>query len=340
MSVSAFLELERLLVPELIISPHAWVRRGWIAADNALQLTLRYIAGGSMHDIRRVAGVSKASFYRIVWLVIEAINDLSELRLRFPCSPTEREASAAAFKSLSAKGVFSGCVGCVDGWLCATRAPRLKETGGVGPQRYYSGHYRRYGVNVQACCDYRCRFTYLNVAQPGSCNDSRAFQQSALSAQLDCMESGFYLIGDNAYVCGMSLLTPFTSNEVTSLERDAYNFYLSQLRIRIEMSFGLFVNKWRIFERPLLVPLAKVPRIVQAAARLHNFVLNHYYNTKPSYNIVQECIAQGLIKRHGDSLVSLLGYAPSTLTPEAAVNGFMREAMVTKVARNDLHRPK
>ncbi|EGZ23144.1 hypothetical protein PHYSODRAFT_324387 [Phytophthora sojae] len=177
MPAAAFVRLEALTAPLLLRSPHAW-----------------------MHGIRRIAGVSKASFYRIVWLVVDAINAAEELRLEFPRSPTSREAAAAAFKTLSAQGVFSGCVGCLDGWLCSTRAPRLTETDGVGPQRYCSGHYRCYGVNVQACCDYRCRFTYINVSQPGSCNDSRAFQQSALHGVLDEMESGFYLLGDNAYV--------------------------------------------------------------------------------------------------------------------------------------------
>ncbi|KAE8901015.1 hypothetical protein PF005_g14626 [Phytophthora fragariae] len=196
-------------------------------------MTLQFLAGGSHHDIRRIAGTSKASFYRIVCLVVEAINGSRELRLTFPCSPTERKESAAAFKSLSVGGLFLVCVGCIDGWLCAIRAPRMRETGGVGPQRYYSGHYRRYGVNVQPCCDYRCGFTYLNVAQPGSCNDSHAFQLCALSGTLSQKEISFYLIGDNAFVCGAHMLTPFTSNEGTTRERDAYNFHLSQLRIRI-----------------------------------------------------------------------------------------------------------
>lgn len=265
-----------------------------------------------MHGIRRIAGVSKASFYRIVWLVVDAINAAEELRLEFPRSPTSREAAAAAFKTLSAQGVFSGCVGCLDGWLCSTRAPRLTETDGVGPQRYCSGHYRCYGVNVQACCDYRCRFTYINVSQPGSCNDSRAFQQSALHGVLDEMESGFYLLGDNAYVCTAHMLTPFTRAETTDIHRDAYNFYLSQLRIRIEMSFGLLVGRWQIFTRPLVVALDKVPCLVQAAAWLHNFVQNERYGSSEAYDIVETCTRQGLVRRQGNSLISLLGYAPAT----------------------------
>ena len=35
------------------------------------------------------------------------------------------------------------------------------------------------------------------------------------------------------------------------MEKDAFNFYLSQLRIRIEQTFGLMTNKWRILRQPL-----------------------------------------------------------------------------------------
>jgi hypothetical protein len=34
--------------------------------------------------------------------------------------------------------------------------------------------------------------------------------------------------------------------------KDVYNFYFSQLRIRIEMSFGLLVNKWVLHQKPLV----------------------------------------------------------------------------------------
>ncbi|GMG17890.1 unnamed protein product [Phytophthora fragariaefolia] len=37
-----------------------------------------------MHDIRRIAGTSRASFYRVLWLVIDAINGTAALRLMFP----------------------------------------------------------------------------------------------------------------------------------------------------------------------------------------------------------------------------------------------------------------
>ncbi|KAE9128164.1 hypothetical protein PF005_g9601 [Phytophthora fragariae] len=46
MPAAAFVQLENLLATTLHRSPHAWVQRGYISVENALQLTLRYLAGG------------------------------------------------------------------------------------------------------------------------------------------------------------------------------------------------------------------------------------------------------------------------------------------------------
>ncbi|KAF1788834.1 hypothetical protein GQ600_26874 [Phytophthora cactorum] len=45
----------------------------------------------------------------------------------------------------------------------------------------FSGHYQRYGVNVQACADYRCRFTAMSCPAPEGRNDAVAFLQWTLS---------------------------------------------------------------------------------------------------------------------------------------------------------------
>lgn len=56
---------------------------------------------------------------------------------------------------------------------------------------------------------------------------------------------------------------------------DAYNFYLSQLRITIERAFGTLVHRWSILRGPLLVPLPKVAPLVMCLCRLHNFCINN-----------------------------------------------------------------
>jgi len=59
-----------------------------------------------------------------------------------------------------------------------------------------------------------------------------------------------FVIGDNAYVCSETLLMPFSGQEKNPA-KDAFNFYLIQLQIRIKQIFGLMTTKWRILHQPL-----------------------------------------------------------------------------------------
>ena len=52
------------------------------------------------------------------------------------------------------------------------------------------------------------------------------------------------------------------------------NFYLSQLRIRIEMAFGHLTTKWRIFRRDFEYSTDKNSQIVRVGMKLHNYVIN------------------------------------------------------------------
>jgi len=53
-----------------------------------------------------------------------------------------------------------------------------------------------------------------------------------------------------------------------------FNFHLSQLHIKIEQSFRILVNKWRVFKKPLEVSLTQVPAVVECCMQLHNFCIN------------------------------------------------------------------
>ncbi len=55
--------------------------------------------------------------------------------------------------------------------------------------------------------------------------------------------------------------------------KDSYNFFLSQLRIRIEMTFGMLPAKWQILKRPLQVIIRNTGKVFPTCARLHNFII-------------------------------------------------------------------
>ena len=57
-------------------------------------------------------------------------------------------------------------------------------------------------------------------------------------------------------------------------ENDAFNFYLSQLRIKIEQAFGFLTNKWRILRRSLGSNVNFGIKLLLACAKLHNFCIN------------------------------------------------------------------
>ena len=81
-------------------------------------------------------------------------------------------------------------------------------------------------------------------------------------------------MGDAAYPLLETLLIPFTGSQQDNVDNDAFNFYMSQLRIRIEMTFGRLVNKFRILKRPLETKLQKSSKVIMACACLHNFVID------------------------------------------------------------------
>ena len=133
---------------------------------------------------------------------------------------------------------------------------------------YYSGHYEAMGFNCQAVCDSRLIFLYFGVLAPGKWNNNAAHP---LCKDLRCgignIAVGLYFVGDAA-----NLLDQCIGSQKSNPDNDEFNFYLSQLRIRIEMAFGTMVNKFRVLKKKLDGLLAKRASIVMACARLHNYI--------------------------------------------------------------------
>lgn len=276
MSAGAFDGLLHLVTPYLQRVAYKSTNRTGIKAIevvNMLQMTISWLAGGSYHSIRVLAGVSTPAFYTIVVDVMKAICDHPKFQIVAPIYDARAiEAVASSFAEISSNNILTGCVGCIDGWLCTIRAPSAKEVPDVSA--FFSGHYLTYGINVQAMCDASCRFTGYSFNSPGKVSDSVALKKWRICTDFEKLPFGYYIIGDNAYILAPSMLVPFTKPEIKSPEHSAYNFYLSQLRIRIEMAFGLLVNKWRIFQRALVVDYVHTGLVIKTCMKLHNYCID------------------------------------------------------------------
>lgn len=328
MSYEAFSQMCDIIRPNIEVNEEMSMRRTGkpaIITEIGLHCLLRWLAGGSYHDIRMTAGISHSSFYRIMYKIVDEINSNPYFGINFPSSSTEIQDAADDFANLSSHGVITGCVGCLDGFLLPIQTPSTKETGHV--KAYFSGHYQRYGINIQAVCDAKLRFIYVAVAAPGGTNDIQAYRQSSLPSKVINLPLGKYLIGDNAYTCTEHLITPFAGEDRRNVQRDAYNFYVSQLRIRIEMAFGRLTGKWRILRQPLQSRLKNIGRLFMCMVRLHN------YSIDIDPTSTGDCDTDD--QEGQDSfLPSDFGLA------EVPGNSMVRQLLVEKIARQNLVRPR
>jgi hypothetical protein len=170
----------------------------------------------------------------------------------------------------TAFGLLNGFLGAIDGWL-----PHTKRPSGVdNPADYFSGHYQCYGMNVQAMCDPDLIFQFFEVAGPGKVNDVRAFSRCAdLLQWLEDLPVQYFIGGDNAYPLSQRVLIPFSGGQVYDETNRTYNFYLSQLRIRIEMAFGQLTQKWEVVADTMKYSNKTNVQLIVVCMKLHNFCI-------------------------------------------------------------------
>lgn len=164
-----------------------------------------------------------------------------------------------------------GCVGCADGLLVRTQAPHFWEV--LSVIRYYSGAKGAYGLNVQAIATSTYRFMGMSCISGGATNDWTAWISSSLAAAVEMLPYGYYIFGDAAYPLHDRLITPYPGTGLAP-DYDSLNFHLSQLRVKVEQSFGIFVARWGILWRPLRVNFSKRFVLIRALFHLHNFCID------------------------------------------------------------------
>ena len=248
-----------------------------IYPEVVLACGLRFVGlGSTIPDLADLYGMSTSSARRVINMFLDSVDyntACAELQVELP-DPNDIDALkdlAGRWSSVSTVyGLLNHNLGCIDGWL-----PRTEMPGDVSNQNdYFSGHYQCFGLNVQALCDPDLLFLYVSVAAPGKVNDIRAFRRcDGLLDWLEALPPEFYIIGDNAYPLSRRVLIPFSGSEYYEEANRTYNYYLSQMRIRIEMTFGRLTTKWRILRKTLNFANAKNAKIVRVCTKLHNFCI-------------------------------------------------------------------
>ena len=160
-----------------------------------------------------------------------------------------------------------------------------KSDGVANPSSFYSWK-GFFGINVQAIVDKKKRILYRSIQRRGAEHDSTAFKKSSFYKWLinnwkKLAEKGFYFIGDSAYALKSFLLTPY-DNVLHGTPEDNYNFFHSSSRISVECAFGEIDLRWGIFWSPLSFSLKHNCNVIDAAMRLHNFIVDFREETRLS----------------------------------------------------------
>ncbi len=143
-----------------------------ITPEIKLALTLRMCAGARWQDIRRVFKVSKPSIFRCFMRVIQAINHVEDISIRF--DDDIYMANLTEGFERSSDGYFRGCVSVVDGYAVNVAKPRISDC--ANPLASYWNRKGFYSIVLQAGCDINRRFNFASMICAGSTHDSVAFE--------------------------------------------------------------------------------------------------------------------------------------------------------------------
>jgi hypothetical protein len=361
MKYEAFVKLVGHLTPHIPRPAEKFKNcpNGHIPNELKLAVALRYFAGGSVHDIKIAHGVSKTVVYDSVWVVVNAVNDCNLFQMEYPSCHEEQRQIAKEFENRSMAG-FTNCGGCIDGMLLVLEKPTNDECDRVQVDsgKFYCGRKGKFGLNMQAVCDARRRFLDVSLRNPGSASDYLAFITSDLKHDLGTkgfLAENLCIYGDNAYVNNSYMAVPFLNTQ--SGVKDDYNFFHSQVRINIECSFGILVNRWRILKSPLSasIKMDKVTALVKCLCKLHNFCIDNScpgvpgrYRHDPSTLMDLQDSPEldsrplGLLGGgcHFDDVTGGRRAANRSSRAELEVGMVLpRERMVDHVEKRDIHRP-
>ena len=103
------------------------------------------------------------------------------------------------------------------------------------------------------------------------------------------------------------------------------------------MAFGLLQTKWCVLNRPLLVNLSTVAKVIETCARLHNFCLREDFNA--GVDLDDETVLNEIIRTQTDSPLGW-GYLPVVeRLRQIPGTSLIRDVIIDRIGQLGLRRP-
>lgn len=188
----------------------------------------------------------------------------------------------------SEKWNFPNCIGSIDGKHVTIKCPR-----GTG-SNYYC-YLNKFSIVLMAIAGPDYTFTCIDVGGYGKNSDSGIFEASVMGKRIsentlnippdrplpnESRPTPCVLIGDEAFALTEFLMRPFPYRQSRNdIRKEKFNKALCAARRIVENAFGILVQKWRVFHRPLDVKIETAIKIVKVACILHNFLIKKESHT-------------------------------------------------------------
>ena len=236
-----------------------------------LSLALRYLSGGSYLDLAFGFNVAHNHIMAYVWEVLKAI-DSNLNNINFPIDDEEKLRDIeAGFNALSG-GCFKGTVAAGDGVVFRMHKPHKDAVEGDVASFFTRKGYYAYGM--QAFVDSSCKFLNISMKMASSTHDSTAYIVSDLAnaIQEKRLPHWAHVVLDEAYPNGPQELSPYRGRKLDPW-KDSFNYHLSLHRQVVERAFGILIQRWGVFWRPIRVSFENIPLLIRVCCKLHNFLI-------------------------------------------------------------------
>lgn len=238
----------------------------------------RFLATGTFKTIGHSFRMGFSTVSQIVTQVCNAIIQiLQPICMPNPNEEIWKEAAAGYFERCQ----FPNCVGSVDGKHVTIKCP--PNSGST-----YFCYKSKFSIVPLSIVGPDYKFICVDVGGYGKNSDGRILDESQMGKMLKTntlnlpkpkplpgqqLTTPHCLVGDEAFSLSPFIMKPFSQRQAKRSARlRRSNYRLSRARGIVENAFGILVQKWRLFHRPLEVSPDLVRTIDMATCVLHNFL--------------------------------------------------------------------
>jgi DDE superfamily endonuclease len=277
-------DFDRLLsVIEGDLEPRGPGAKYLIPSTIKLCVALRFLAGGIFLDLSFGYEVPINHIHTYVWQVLEAIDRSDDPfldNIQFPIDDVEKLNELERGFARYSSGRIRGTVAAGDGVVFPMYMPTNEEVGGDVVAYFTRKGYYAYGL--QAFCDSYCKFVVIASKVCSSCGDNTSYIVTKMSKDIKSgkLPPQFHVVLDEAYPRTEQEMSPWKGRSLSE-EKDAFNYYLSLNRQGIERAFGLLVQRWGVFWRPLRVSMEHRGLLIRVACKLHNRCIDRFKLARP-----------------------------------------------------------